>query len=341
MRDAEINEIIFNVLVSRIRRESHCAKSIKLATIKKLVKSTKKILMKEKSLLELNETERNFVVVGDIHGNIDDLIQIFQKFGYPPKQKYIFLGDYVDRGFNSVEVLLLLYSLKVKYPDFIFLLRGNHETKRVSSSYGFKSECCAYFSKKIYSSFIESFRFLPIAATLNNSIFCVHGGLSPDLFLLNDIADIIKPIEGSSKIVSEILWSDPSVDVEAFQKSPRGSGYLFGSHIVDRFLEDNNLKMIIRGHEFCDNGFNSTFKNCLTVFSAIDYQGRLNQSAVAIVNDSKVDTFVFDINSISTSHGKSIIIPDWIFSEQILLNVVSDDDISLTDLLTDDLPVLV
>ena len=106
MRDAEVNEIIFNVLVSRIRRESHCNNSVKPITIKKLIKSAKKIFSKEGSLLELKETEGSFIVVGDIHGNIDDLIQIFQKFGYPPKQKYMFLGDYIDRGNNSVEVLL-------------------------------------------------------------------------------------------------------------------------------------------------------------------------------------------------------------------------------------------
>ena len=137
------------------------------------------------------------------------------------------------------------------------------------------------------------------------------------------------------------LWSDPSADVKTFQRSPRGTGYLFGSDIVNQFLEDNNLQMIIRGHEFCDDGFNSTFENCLTVFSVFDYQGKQNQAAVAIVNDSKVDTSVFKTNSISNSCGKFIIIPDWIFTEEVFMKSISDDDISITDLLTEDLPVLI
>lgn len=340
MRDAEINEIIFNVLISRIRGESHCTKSVKANTIKKLIKATKNIFSKEESLLNLTEDNGKFVVVGDIHGNVDDLIQVFQTFGYPPNQKYLFLGDYIDRGHNSVEVLLLLYSLKVKYSNSIYLLRGNHETKNVSSSYGFKKECIENFTERIFKLFIESFRFLPIAAILNDSIFCVHGGLSPTTNLLDKIEDIAKPIEGSSKIVSDILWSDPSADIETFLKSPRGSGYLFSSQDVDKFLRDNNLQMIIRAHEFCQNGANCTVDRCLTIFSAIDYQGKSNQAAVAIVKNSDVETCILKDNPIIKAR-KLIIIPDWIFSENIITEPINNDVSLLSDFLTEDIPVLI
>jgi predicted phosphodiesterase len=172
------------------------------------------------SLLEL---AGNFTVVGDIHGNIDDLLRVFERRGYPPETNYLFLGDYVDRGQNSVEVLIMLYSLKVLFPSNIYLIRGNHECESVTAVYGFKREVCRRFSVQVYQKFVKSFSHLPYAAVVNNKYFCVHGGISPDLASVDEIADIEKPqISAASSLANDMVWSDP-LDVNGFVKSDRGT----------------------------------------------------------------------------------------------------------------------
>jgi protein phosphatase len=149
-------------------------------------------------------------VVGDIHGNIDDLIRIFEKFGYPPVADYLFLGDYVDRGEYSIEVLLLLFALKCKFPNHIYLVRGNHETYQISKVYGFLKECSDKFSACMFTQFNYVFQYLPIAAILEEKVFCVHGGISPDLLHVSDLDSMEKPRLTLSGVFVDLLWSDPS-----------------------------------------------------------------------------------------------------------------------------------
>lgn len=121
-----------------------------------------------------------FTIIGDIHGNLQDLLNIFSIFGLPPKTKYMFLGDYVDRGQYSVEVISLLLSLVCKYPHHVYLIRGNHEFQHINKVYGFYDEIMAkYNNGEIWKTFNTVFSYLPLASTINEQIFCVHGGLSP------------------------------------------------------------------------------------------------------------------------------------------------------------------
>ena len=315
MRDAELNEIIFNVLVSRIRRESHCTELLRRHVIKRLTKAATKVFEQEKVQLKLSG---DFIVVGDIHGNVDDLLQVFKTFNYPPYQKYIFLGDYVDRGKNSIAVIILLYCLKLKFPQHIYLLRGNHETVNISRSYGFKAECTEHLNKRCYKLFCKSFERLPLTAVLNGSIFCVHGGLSPAISYLSEIDALQKPFEDFSKTeAADLVWSDPSSEVDNFRPSPRNSGYLFGANIVDQFLADNDLKMIIRAHEYCPEGFNYTFENCLTVFSASDYQGKNNKSSVAIVSQKSNDVEIHVFEQNLSLEGTFFSFPEWLIENEV------------------------
>jgi protein phosphatase len=239
----------------------------------------------EPVLLELSGS---FVVVGDIHGSIDDLLQILGNFGYPPDRSYLFLGDYVDRGSNSIEVLLILYSLKVLFPENVYLLRGNHECKAVANKYGFRTECEGYFENgKVYRRFCESFAEMPIAAVVNGRVFCVHGGLSPEIRYLSDIgAQIEKPLTDIGDSIAEhLLWSDPSNECYRFEASrKRKVGFLFSSEVTENFLSDNGLEFMIRAHEFCKHGAHWTFDGCLTLFSNCDYCGLGNTGAVAVLD---------------------------------------------------------
>lgn len=319
MRNDYIYEIVFQVIINRMRGDGHCSFALQLSSVKHLIKKAMRIFKSESSLLRLN---CNPIVVGDLHGNIDSLLYIFSQFEYPPYSTYLFLGDYVDRGQNSIEVLLLLYSLKVLYPQNIYILRGNHETKQTTKIFGFRDECLIYLDKHFYSLFCKSFSEIPIAATINNKIFCVHGGLSPSISYLSEFESIEKPIPNLSVSSAEdLLWSDPIANSDQyFQKSERGKGYLFNVDAVSQFLEDNELSCIIRAHKFCEKGFNWTVNNCLTIFSTCDYMGKKNDACVAKVDGDKITTFVFN----SSQDKIKPVFPNWLFITKFMKDPVEE-----------------
>jgi diadenosine tetraphosphatase ApaH/serine/threonine PP2A family protein phosphatase len=238
----------------------------------------------------------HFTIVGDIHGDVLSLIRIFQQLGWPDSRSYLFLGDYVDRGGSSCEVLVLLYCLKILFPGNIFLLRGNHEFGSLTQLYGFRVECASKFLMKVYSEFLNSFQGLPVAAIVNDTIFCVHGGIVPEL--AGQIDSLEKIGEAATNVETNMLWSDPDESSEGFGSSPRGRGFLFGADVFDAFLRETGFTMMIRGHEHCGNGCAWPFGTdgrLLTVFSSVDYCGRENDGAVAVVtgNDVSIVTFPF------------------------------------------------
>lgn len=189
-------------------------------------------------------------VCGDIHGQFHDLMELFKIAGMPPDVNYLFLGDYVDRGYFSVECVCLLLSFKIRYPLRITLLRGNHETRSITQVYGFYDECFRkYGNPNVWKNLTDIFDHLPLTGLIENELFCLHGGLSPKLNTLNSIREIDRiqevPHEGP---MCDLLWSDPD-DNAGWGPSPRGAGFIFGKDVSQQFNHVNGLKTIVRAHQ--------------------------------------------------------------------------------------------
>lgn len=155
-------------------------------------------------------------VFGDIHGQFIDLLRLFSLVGYPKdnKSKYLFLGDYVDRGKQSIETICLLLAYKIRYPNQFYLLRGNHECSSVNRTYGFYDECKRKYDLQIWKQFTLCFNWLPVAALVHEKILCMHGGLSPDLIDIKDIVKIARPSDVPDKgMLCDLLWSDPDKSI--------------------------------------------------------------------------------------------------------------------------------
>lgn len=305
----DLRNIIFHILMGYVKGESHCFSVFQPTALKQLVKSVNDIFVASPIRLTLSG---DFIVVGDIHGDLGCLVRIFQKFGFPPEKNYLFLGDYIDRGSNSLEVILLLYALKLLFPNNVALIRGNHESAQTSKNYGFRDDCMVYLSRSVYHNFIESFSNMPLCAVLNSSIFCVHGGISKHFSKLKEIDSLERPLSKyNDDLFIDLLWSDPSESISKFGKSDRGLGHFFGESVFEQFLEKNGLKMMIRGHECHEKGYMYNFsrKNCLTVFSASNYCEMGNDSSVAIVSNDSVDIELFE----RTIQKEKLIFPIWIF----------------------------
>jgi diadenosine tetraphosphatase ApaH/serine/threonine PP2A family protein phosphatase len=247
------------------------------------------------------------VIVGDIHGSIPDLLRIFRKFGPPPENGYLFLGDYVDRGHNSIFVICLILALFVAHPGHVFVLRGNHEFAHINRVYGFLSEARSrYGDDSIWERFQDVFSWMPLAAVISGSVFCVHGGLSPELVTLQTLIDLEMPIPTyfDSPMVSDLVWSDPTDAIAGFQNNRRGSGKVFGPDRVQAFLKRNNLKFLIRAHQCVPIGWR-LFANMLgvTLFSSSNYCDiSPNKCGVVHFRDDKEMAF-FTIDAESDFRG--------------------------------------
>jgi len=230
-------------------------------------------------------------VCGDIHGQFHDLIELFQIGGPCPETNYLFMGDYVDRGHNSLEVVTLLVALKVRYRDRITILRGNHESRQITQVYGFYDECLRkYGNPNVWKKFTEVFDVLPMTALIENKIFCLHGGLSPSIATLDEARNMNRfqevPHEGA---LCDLVWSDPD-DRSGWGVSPRGAGYTFGQDITERFNHQNGLSFICRAHQLVMEGFQWTHdQGVVTIFSAPNYCYRCgNQASIMEVGENLI-----------------------------------------------------
>jgi diadenosine tetraphosphatase ApaH/serine/threonine PP2A family protein phosphatase len=229
-------------------------------------------------------------VCGDIHGQYFDLQILFDVGGLPPNTKYLFLGDYVDRGFYSTETLVLLLVYKVKFPDHVFMLRGNHECRSVSSSYGFHEEVMNRFGHAgVFNLSNDLFDSLPIGAVINERIFCIHGGLSPAVAAIEQLAVEDRRVElPPSGPLCDVCWSDPDADTAEWGLSARGAGFLFGKRPTDEFCYNNKLILIARAHQLAMEGYMYAFgeRKLVTVWSAPNYMYRSgNYAAIMIVDE--------------------------------------------------------
>jgi len=266
------------------------------------------VFKKEGALLELKAKKKEqFVVLGDIHGQHFDMVRILEilddyKMEISPKTKnrYLFLGDYVDRGDHSLEVILWLFNWKLLAPKSIYLLRGNHETRSINKKYGFYSQIIDIYGeedgKTIYEAINNVFDYMPIAATLNHKYFCVHGGLSPKLKDLDTLREIKLPIRDPriGTLVNDILWSDPcqTNEVTEFELN-KNRGPVFGKDAVTQFLSRTGLQGIIRAHEVANDGFWTACDDLVvTLFSAPHYKNVLTNKAAALIVKKKKRTLL-------------------------------------------------
>lgn len=271
-----------------------------------IVKKASELLENEPNLLKLSDP---ITVVGDIHGQYFDLVKLFSVGGMPGDTQYIFLGDYVDRGSFSVEVVVLLFALKIKHPKRVWMLRGNHECRQMTSFFNFREECEYKYDISVYNAIMDAFDTLPVAATINGKFLCVHGGLSPELPNLKAITGINRfqepPREG---LLCDLLWSDPLEEKEekSIRKSltkkanapfvpneVRGCSYFFSFEGASRFLHKNSLLSVIRAHEAQLEGYkmhkmNPTtgFPTVITIFSAPNYCDCYNNKAAILKFDN-------------------------------------------------------
>jgi serine/threonine-protein phosphatase PP1 catalytic subunit len=257
------------------------------ADIKFLITKTKKILISQPIFLEL---ESPITVCGDIHGQYPDLLKLFELGGFPPDKNYIFMGDYVDRGKQSIECICLLLCYKIKFDENFFILRGNHECGSINRIYGFFDECKRRYNVKLWKSFVDLFNCLPIAASIDDKIFIVHGGLSPELKTVDQIQKIMRPTDVPEEgLLCDILWSDPDENASGWGANDRGVSVTFNEKVLKNFLEKNELDLLCRAHQVVEDGYEFFGNRSLvTVFSAPNYCGEFDNSGAIMEVDEEL-----------------------------------------------------
>ncbi|TEB35072.1 phospho protein phosphatase PPZ [Coprinellus micaceus] len=264
---------------------------IKNAEIVAICQAAREVFLSQPTLIELSPPVK---IVGDVHGQYSDLIRLFEMCGFPPAANYLFLGDYVDRGKQSLETILLLLCYKIKYPENFFLLRGNHECANVTRVYGFYDECKRRCNIKTWKTFIDVFNCLPIAAIVAAKIFCVHGGLSPSLHSMDDIKRIQRPTDVPDfGLLNDLLWSDPSDTALDWEDNERGVSYCFGKAVINEFLVRYDMDLICRAHMVVEDGYEFwNDRTLVTVFSAPNYCGEFdNYGACMSVSEDLLCAF--------------------------------------------------
>lgn len=260
---------------------------LEIEEIKYLCNTAKQVFMDEPVLLEISSPLN---ICGDTHGQFSDLLRLFEFGGTPPKTNYLFLGDYVDRGKNSVETICLLLAYKIKYKDNFFLLRGNHESDNINRVYGFYDECKRRYNLKIWKTFSDCFNCLPVSALIDDKILCMHGGISPDLTSLDQIRKIVRPTEVPDRgLLCDLLWSDPDKDVNGWGDNERGVSVTFSHDIVTKLTDKLELDLICRAHQVVEYGYEFfADRRLVTVFSAPNYCGQFDNAGAMMSVDENL-----------------------------------------------------
>jgi serine/threonine-protein phosphatase PP1 catalytic subunit len=267
LKSADLDDMISRLLDAAYAGKVTKTVCLKNAEITSVCLAARELFLSQPALLELAPPVK---IVGDVHGQYTDLIRMFEMCGFPPNANFLFLGDYVDRGKQSLETILLLLCYKLKFPENFFLLRGNHECANVTRVYGFYDECKRRCNIKIWKTFVDTFNTLPIAAIVAGKIFCVHGGLSPSLSHMDDIRQITRPTDVPDYgLLNDLLWSDPADTENDWESNERGVSYCFGKKVIMEFLQRHDFDLVCRAHMVVEDGYEFFDDRILvTVFSA-------------------------------------------------------------------------
>jgi diadenosine tetraphosphatase ApaH/serine/threonine PP2A family protein phosphatase len=247
--------------------------------------STREVLQALPNVVHIPMHTR-LTIVGDLHGQLDDLFSIFKLNGLPSlRNSYLFNGDFVDRGQYSIEIVMVLFCFKLLFPDNVFLNRGNHEARDINSRDGFEKECLRKYDMAMFDAFSSTFAHLPLAHMLKDKVFVVHGGLTWEDITIDQLqeANRVFEIPESNSICEQVLWSDPR-HKRGREDNPRGASLVFGPDVTEKFLEDNKVDLIIRSHEVKDEGYDFSHDGkVITVFSASNYCGVVGNKGALIV----------------------------------------------------------
>eukprot|EP00587_Corethron_hystrix_P017123 CAMPEP_0113329484 /NCGR_PEP_ID=MMETSP0010_2-20120614/20934_1 /TAXON_ID=216773 ORGANISM="Corethron hystrix, Strain 308" /NCGR_SAMPLE_ID=MMETSP0010_2 /ASSEMBLY_ACC=CAM_ASM_000155 /LENGTH=413 /DNA_ID=CAMNT_0000191595 /DNA_START=567 /DNA_END=1808 /DNA_ORIENTATION=- /assembly_acc=CAM_ASM_000155 len=265
--------------------------SLSETEIRLLCSASRPVFLAQPMLLELSAPIK---ICGDVHGQYTDLLRLFEYGGFPPDSGYLFLGDYVDRGKQSLETVCLLLAYKIKYPETFFILRGNHESAGINRIYGFYDECKRRYSIKLWKVFSDTFNTLPVAAVVDDKILCMHGGLSPELVSLRQITELRRPADVPDVgLMCDLLWSDPDPSVMGWAENDRGVSFTFGADVVVDMLERFDLDLLVRAHQVVQDGYEFfAGRRLVTLFSAPNYCGEFdNAGGMISVDENLVCSF--------------------------------------------------
>ena len=275
--------------------------------------AAREVLAREPNVLTVSTP---VTIAGDIHGQFHDLLQLLRTAGAETSTSttYLFLGDYVDRGRHSVEVITLLLLLKLERPGQVLLLRGNHEARQQTQVFGFYDECLLkYGDSQVWRAFTHTFDFLPVAAVVDRRLFCCHGGLSPLAPAVDDLRgeDRVRELPAAGPL-ADLAWSDPDDSCAGWAPSPRGAGHLFGEDVLEAWNLTNGLELLVRGHQMVEDGFFwHHSRQTLTLFSAPNYMYRCGNTAAILeilphVNNLHFKQFLASSNNEEAPNNSSV-----------------------------------
>ncbi len=287
-------------LLKELIKDPETASDLNFSVVSEILKESQSILGKEDLLINLNPKDNEEVyVIGDIHGSLECLIQLYNIIKTNEPEYVVFLGDIVDRGQFQLECLLFILSLKLLKPKTYYLLRGNHETLQMNKYYGFHEIFMQKFARSDrFSKILSLYRNIPICAVINDASLCLHGGIPEDFRFLDKLKETaLKKVdqtipESVEDGIYQVMWNDPKEGLHGFGESFRGPGIkFFGQDVFEDFMKENGLKYLIRSHECFPEGYKWFFnKRLLSIFSAENYRGESmpNPASFAIIKNEQV-----------------------------------------------------
>jgi len=257
-----------------------------VAELHRLCAQAKEQLLREPSMLDL---EAPLTIAAYLTGRMDQLNQIFSGQGEPSfdlRRPYLFLGNYVNRGIQGSDVLVTLMAYKCQFPEKLYMLRGRHDCRQIARMSEFYEEVCRLYSRKLWRSFIDVLNHLPLCARVNGRVFCVSGGISPELRHLEQINELHRPLEVPKEgLLTDLLWSDPT-DCQGWGPSDRGLSYTFGQDVFEEFCETNHIELMVRGMQLSQHGYEYFFQQRLVnVFTCANYMGEWDNRAAVMLLD--------------------------------------------------------